>query len=162
MTSSLIDQLDSGNPAVRLAAIELLIGSSPPAEATISIVQSVADTEESVREAANAVLEEMDAPAAETLAALINLLNSASSDVVYWAATLIGRLGGEAAIASKPLGQLLADSHSESARERAAWALQRLGPVATDALPELELAAERGSARLQRLARGAIDAIGSP
>ena len=60
----------------------------------------------------------------------LRLLVDGGEQSAYWAATLLGRLGEEAAAAAGPLGQSLTQSFHASVRQRAAWALQRLGPAA--------------------------------
>ena len=75
--------------------------------------------------------------------ALAALVNKPSLDVAYWAATLLGRLESQAAPAVPQLAEAL-DRHTESTvRERAAWALGKIGPAAAGP----ELAGSRGQGR---------------
>ncbi len=82
------------------------------------------------------------------------------ADVAYWAATLLGRLQAQAAGTVSPLTAALAENRPLAVRERAAWALEQIGPAARDALPALRQAAASKQPRLARLANEAIAAIG--
>lgn len=93
------------------------------------------------------------------------LYDDLPGDVSYWAATLIGRLGlaGELgdhrANAVASLQKCLTESTYLPARERAAWALGRIGQQAADAMPILRAIAEEAPPRLRRLAVEALESI---
>ena len=90
----------------------------------------------------------------------MRLLQSADDgETCYWAATLLGRLGQDAAVAAGALEGCLRESMYLPARERAAWALSQIGPQAAAAVPTLEEAAAAAPPRLQRLATEALAAI---
>jgi HEAT repeat protein len=86
------------------------------------------------------------------------LLSAEHPDVAYWAATLLGRLESEASGAVSQLMEALGSS-ALAVRERAAWALGRIGPRASKALPLLRKLSRDSRPRLARLAAEAIGKI---
>ena len=72
-------------------------------------------------------------------------------EVVYWAATLIGRLGDQAEDAVDALCRCIKDSSFLAARERAVIALQKIGPAAQGAIPVLESVSDSATGRLKQL-----------
>jgi HEAT repeat protein len=152
--------LKSNDAAVRAAASEQLAHLEDGAQpAAVALVAATADADESVRQWATAALESLGPPAAGDVAALAKLLSDSRSDVAYWAATLLGRLEADATSAVQQLAAAL-ESHAEvAARERAAWALGKIGSSASAALPALEHAAASSQPRLSRLAKEAINNI---
>jgi HEAT repeat protein len=127
----------------------------------VGLVRQAGDPEETVREWATAALEGMGAPAVEDQAALVAELASAQPDVAYWAATLLGRLGDEAAPSVDALAKATAEHPLPEVRQRAVWALGRIGPAAGNARPVLEQAAQSSEPRLARLAQRALTQIGA-
>ncbi len=111
------------------------------------------------RESVVATLEELGPPPAADGAKLADLLNDPSLDVAYWAATLLGRLEGAAAPAVSSLAQALARHAELAVRQRAAWALGKIGPPAAAARGPLEIAAASQNTRLASLARTALDSL---
>ena len=97
---------------------------------------------------------------AQLIAALATLLGNENADVGYWAAALLGRLGVEAASVVPALASAVSDSVEMSVRQRAAWALGKIGPPACDALDALRQAAASSNPRLARLAQRAVDQLG--
>jgi HEAT repeat protein len=79
--------------------------------------------------------------------------------VAYWAITLLGRAGDNAAPAVAALADILCSSAEPPVRERAAWALGKIGPTAQAARPALDEAAASDEPRLRRLAEKALEAI---
>ncbi len=155
-------ELNHGDAAARASAAEHL--ARHPGEASvaaIALVQSVADADEGVREWVTAALEELDAPPADQCEELAALTTHAESDVAYWAATLLGRMGDAAAPAVARLSGVLESSPAHNVRERAAWALGKIGPAAKSAGPQLQHAANSNKARLARTAAKALEAIGA-
>jgi HEAT repeat protein len=159
--TSLANSLAHGTPEERLAAAEGLARLGTEASvAAIAIVQALEIKDDGLRDWLVAALEDLGAPAAADASALAGLVNSPSLDVAYWAATLLGRLESQAAPAVPQLTEAL-NKHAESTvRERAAWALGKIGPAAGGARSSLELAAKGGNARLARLAGEALSQIG--
>ncbi len=88
-----------------------------------------------------------------------------SGDVSYWSATLLGRLGAAGQLgdhwsqAVTTLQACLTESAFLPARERAAWALGRIGRQAHEAMPVLRAIAEDAPPRLRRLAVEALESI---
>ena len=106
-------------------------------------------------------LENCGPPPLSELATIAALLTDSHPDVVYWGATLVGRLGAKAAPATSSLVAALEANVAPHARERVVWALGEIGPGATAALPALRQAAQSDSPRLARLAQQAIQRIGA-
>lgn len=165
--AALARQLTATAAADRVAAAELLArAGDATAEAVVPLVTACGDDDEQVREWAAAALEELGPPPRESLAALTGLVASTHPLVAYWATTLLGRLGQDAASATTVLVTALEAAPDPAVRERAAWALGRIGPAAAAARAPLERiaadAASHGDQRLARLATEALAAIGTP
>jgi HEAT repeat protein len=124
--------------------------------AVMALVRACGDEAEDVRQWATAALEEMGPPETCDVDRLVALLEDDSPDVAYWAATLLGRLKGDAAPAVDALAHAVAAAPHLSVRQRSAWALGEIGPAAAAALPVLQAAATDPDPRLARLARTAI------
>jgi HEAT repeat protein len=122
-------------------------------------VRTAGDEEEDVCEWATAALEELGPPAVEDLNALSDLLRADSADTAYWAATLIGRLGAQAAPVVAALVTTLTESAAATVRQRVAWALGEIGRPALAAKPALEQAKNCGDPRLAKLAAQALASI---
>jgi HEAT repeat protein len=158
--SQLAAALGGGDPAERAKAAERLARLGADAQAAaIPLVRASADEAEEVREWATAALEELGPPEAGDRDALAGLLEDDHADVGYWAATLLGRLGREAAAAVGPLAEALSVDRATSVRQRAAWALAKIGPPAHAATDALQKAAASDDPRLARLAQRAIEQI---
>lgn len=155
-------ELTHGDAAARASAAEQL--SRHPGEAgqaALALVQAVADADEGVREWVTAALEALDAPPPSQCEELAALTGHAESDVAYWAATLLGRMGEAAAPAVGRLSGVLESSAADNVRERTAWALGKIGPPAKSAAPQLQQAANSDKPRLARTAAKALEAIGA-
>jgi HEAT repeat protein len=149
----LIQALRSDDLPARQAAADAL-ARAPLPEAALALVEAYAAAGDAL-ESITSALEELGRPAASDVAALARLLDSPSLDVAYWAATLLGRAGNDAAAAVAPLVQALGQHAELAVRQRAAWALARIGPTAA-ARPALEEAAAGSDRRLATLAREAL------
>lgn len=147
------DAVQRANAAQQLA----LLGAEARPAAT-DLVRACGDQDDQVRQWASGALEEMGPPLAADAAALTELLNHDAADVAYWAATLLGRLGGEARAAVPALAAALQADRALIVRQRAAWALGEIG-VAIGARAALEAAASAADPRLARLAREALDKV---
>lgn len=127
------------------------------------LIQQLLDTaseQEAVRDQAASALEDQGPPAAEEAPAIAALLTCPHADVVYWAATLLGRLEAQAEPFSADLAKVLDSAAELHARERAAWALGMIGPPARDAaLLALDKAAASKEPRLARVASQAAARI---
>lgn len=159
--SELVAGLEHSDPAERGKAAEELSRLGAGARgAAVPLVRACGDGSEQVREWAVAALEELGPPSPADADALSSLLGDKNADVGYWAATLLGRLAGEAAPAVAALAAALSSSPAMAVRQRAAWALGKIGPPAAAALGALNRSAGDENARLARLARRAIEQIG--
>ena len=160
--STLIADLAAPEAPRRAAAARKLTKLGPDGSAAASaLVRTAGDADEQVREWAVAALEELGAPPQQELDALCDLLQSPQADIGYWSATLLGRLGAAAASAVPMLADALAKSPAPSVRQRAAWALGRIGPPAAGARAELAAGTQEPDERLARLCREALERIGA-
>jgi HEAT repeat protein len=164
--SKSVDQLCSElrNPdvAVRRAAAQQF-AESPEAshDGCLTLLDAIEDDDEQVREWVSAAFEGMEAPDASAVPTLMKYLASEQSGGSYWAATLLGRLGPQASPATEALVAALLDHGSLATRERAAWAIGKIGAAAKSAIPALQQMLQSGMPRLSRLAETAIQSIES-
>ena len=159
--ASLIAQLEGTDTAQQTAAAMKFATLGHAAQAAaVALVRTVGIPDEEVLEACTAALEEIGPPAADQIQPLAALANDCSSDVAYWAVTLLGRGGDGAAAAVSDLTKVLESDADLPVRERAAWALGEIGPAAKAAAPALSTAAKSSDARLARLAAKALEAVG--
>lgn len=127
---------------------------------TVAVVAFCGSSDDEVRMWSAEALEVAIRPQVSEVPELIELIEQADDgEIYYWAATMLGRLGPEAATAVAALEQLLCDSMYLPARERATWALAEIGPAAAAAIPSLQSVAENAPPRLKRLAHQALAAI---
>jgi len=161
--TALIAQLASTNPDERAEAAELLCRAGTAAvAATLPLVEACGDDDSRVREWAVAALEELGAPPAAIIDHLADIATGPEPLGAYWAATLLGRAGQNAAAAVPALATCVASAKDTAVRERAAWALGKIGRAAVSARESLKLAVTQGKdSRLARLATEALAAIGS-
>lgn len=147
---------------VRAASAEQLCQLGDDAcRAAPALLDACEDADERVRQWASEALGAINTPDEASLPIFALRLASQNGEVLYWAATMLGRLGIAGSTAARALAQLLQrDSAALAARERAAWALGQMGPSASVALESLRSAAQSQHARLSRLAKQAVDAIG--
>jgi HEAT repeat protein len=151
--------LKSHDVSTRMAAAEHFSQAGEDAAfAALELVHACGD-DESVNQFAIAALEDMGPPPADSKKALSAFLTSPESLVAYWAATLIGRLEETAKDCQADLAALLTSSADMAVRERAAWALGRVGADSESAIAALKEAARSGPARLQRLATAALEQL---
>lgn len=155
-------QLESTNVEERIEAAEQISYLADNAQsAAVPLVRAIGDESEEVREWINSALEELGPPDAADAEALSNLLDDKNADVGYWAATLLGRLESDASPAVPQLANILGSQAALQVRERAAWALGKIGPSAASAVETLRTAAASDQARLSRLANDALEQIGA-
>lgn len=126
--------------------------------AAVELVQACGD-DESVSQFAVAALEDMGPPSSDSKQKLSTLLNSPEAIVGYWAATLIGRLEDSAKDCQDALAAVLVSSEDIAVRERAAWALGKVGADSEPAIAALKEAAKSEAARLQRLATASLEQL---
>ena len=156
-----VGRLTAGDDQQRAEAAEALCRLGAKAlPATVALVTACADADQRVREWATAALEDLGPPPPETIPALVTLAGSAGSLVAYWAVTLLGRSGKDAATAVTVLAGCLESSADAALRQRAAWALGKIGPAAAAARAALSRAEKAADPRLARLAGEALAVIG--
>lgn len=159
--SQLAAALNHPDASERSKAAEQLAGRGSEArDAAVDLVRACGDPAEEVRQWATAALEELGPPRPADVATLARLVDDENPDVGYWAATLLGRLEGEAAPAVAALTAVLSGSAEIQVRQRCAWALGKIGLPAAAAVATLRQAAAGDDPRLARLAQRAIDQIG--
>ncbi len=154
------DALASPSLELCIQTLQKLSASGKVTGLSAQIVALAGSSDDDVRTLAADVLESGVAVQSDEIPALVRLLTETNDgEVSYWAATLLGRLGRDAAIAVPSLEHCLSRSLYLPARERAAWALCRIGKAASPAMPTLRSAAIDGPPRLKRLAIEALEAI---
>jgi len=152
--------LASEDVAVRLQAAERAAQLGSEAQPlAVALVRACGDADEEVRNWVTGALEELGPPRGADLQPLSHLLADSNEEVSYWAATLLGRLKKDAAPAVPDLTHVLEHSSSLAVRQRAAWALGRIGAAARAAMPALKEASTSNNPRLARLAAEALTAI---
>lgn len=153
-------QLSDPDTATRReAARQIMQAGEPAVGAAISLVKAVGDQDEEVVNSATEALENLGPPRVEDAAELAKLLHAPQSDMGYWAATLLGRLGDQAATAVKSLAAVVTAHPQLAVRERSAWALGQIGPAARPAKEVLEAVTRGDAPRLARLARESLEQI---
>jgi HEAT repeat protein len=157
--ASCIADLGSGDAARRRSAAERLArwGELPRGTAA-ALARACGDADAEVRDLAAGALEDLGAPSAEDLPELLPLVRDENANIAYWAVTLIGRLGPEAAPAVTPLVAALSVAPI-NVRERSAWALGQMGPAARAAREALRRESSSNAPRLARLAAEALQRI---
>ena len=107
-----------------------------------------------------AALEEFGKPGDNTISQLADLAESSHPLIAYWAVTLLGRSGEEGSAAVPSLIACLDRNRPIEVRQRAAWAIGKIGPAATGARDALAGVSADSDPRLARLAGEALAAIG--
>lgn len=149
-------ELKNSDVEVRARAAEnLCLAGSESVTAAVDLVAACGDVDD-VQSWAAAALEDLGPPPMESVDSLEALINSPLPLVGYWAATLLGRLGQSASRSQVVLGNAVSDSPHLSIRERAAWALGKVGATEVSAVESLKRAAASDSPRLARLAARAL------
>ena len=105
-----------------------------------------------VREEAFAVLEDLGLPPAESAPCLIKLLLHEDSLVIYWAVTLLGRLGKKTHEIERSIVNVLKCSSEASVQERALWALGKMQPVRISTRKIVEVYSDSVNPRIRRFA----------
>jgi HEAT repeat protein len=158
---SLAARLTDPDPAARLAAAEQLAqAGDAAASAAVPLVRACGDVDDQVREQAVAALEDCGPPPATSIPDLVPLAGATDGLTAYWAITLLGRSGQDAAAAVGALTERLGSAAAPEVAQRAAWALGKIGPPAAGAAAALRSAAASADPRLARLATEALAAVG--
>lgn len=159
--ATLLRRLTAADADERAAAAEgLCRAGEAAAPAAVDLVRGCGDADDRVRDWSVAALEELGPPPPGSTARLTDLAGDANPLVAYWAVTLLGRAGADAASAATVLAGCLDAAADMAVRERAAWALGKIGPGAASAREALARASSQGSPRLARLAAEALALIG--
>jgi HEAT repeat protein len=156
-----LEELRASEVVRRRTAAEYLAQQGVFTEAIIPLIHAASDQDDEVQQWAASALEDMGRPDEAIADPLGMILDDPDPNRVYWAATLLGRLGERAAAFADRLGEVVGSDRPVAARQRAAWALEKIGPAAQAALPHLRRAAESDDPRLVHLAHDAIEAIGA-
>jgi HEAT repeat protein len=157
----LIHELAAGDAVIRAAAAEQIAQHASAAQAAATaLVAASGDADEAVVEWSVAALEGIGAPDAADRERISKFLLSSHENPAFWAATLLGRLGEEAAPAVDALMQTLQHSPHASVRQRTVWALGEIGQAASTAGDALRAASKDGDPRLARLALDVLASLG--
>ena len=156
----LIERLNGADLESRRQAAESLGQMGNEAQpAAVALVQACANDDEALREWVVAALEQLGPPAQNDLPALCRLLEDHHELSAYWAATLIGRLQGQAIAAVGGLAECVRHGPHPSVQQRAIWAVGQLGAAAREATGVLQQAAASSDPRTARLAREVLERI---
>jgi HEAT repeat protein len=157
----LVRHLAGADASTRAAAAEgLCRAGDAAAAAAVDLVRACGDGDERVREWAAAALEELGPPPQASIGGLSALARDSHPLVSYWAVTLLGRSGEDAAATVPVLVECLDTGSDPAVRQRAAWALGKIGPAAGVARASLARAAQAADPRLSRLANDALATLG--
>ena len=157
----LVEQLSAPEADLRAAAAEALCRAAEAARpATVPLLKACGDEDDRVREWAVAALEEFGKPGDNTISQLADLAESSHPLIAYWAVTLLGRSGEEGSAAVPSLIACLDRQRPIEVRQRAAWAIGKIGPAAAGARDALAGVSADSDPRLARLAGEALAAIG--
>ncbi|TWT84528.1 hypothetical protein CA13_60070 [Planctomycetes bacterium CA13] len=149
--------LASSVSAERLEAAEQLCQMGQDASfVAAELVAACADDEEDVRASAVGALEELGPPPVSAIDSLIALATSNDPLAAYWAITLLGRAETNASGGAATLVDVLSNSSDGSARQRAAWALGKIGAKDSATIAALQQAAASGDPRLARIAQQSL------
>lgn len=157
----LVESLRSSDVQRRREAAQQLAGLESQAQpAAAALVAACDEADEDVREWVVAALEALGPPPSGQQAQLIEQLGNPCALARYWSATLLGRLESEVAPqAVARLAATLTADDDAAVRQRAAWALGKIGPAAAAARDALEQAAASDDPRLARLAARALQSL---
>ena len=122
-----VKQLQGSDLPSQIDAAESLAGLAEAAQgAIVALVQHCGSADEDLRNWCTAALEVVGPPSAQQIDELALLARSASSDVAFWAATLLGRAGALAKGAVPILTERSSDGSAPEVQRRATWALQQI------------------------------------
>ncbi len=153
--------LKAGSNEERVETLREICGHDGVTEVTTAVVALSGSSHDDVRMWAAEALERTITPTANDVTPLIEQLKTAlesaeDGEISYWAATMLGRLGGDASGAAEALRGCLDDSMYLPARERAVWALCQIGDAAAIAKESLQRVAKDSPPRLKHLANEAL------
>ena len=140
----------------REAAERLARAGEDGAAAAAALLEALDDEDSEVRDWTVAALEGLGKPPYDEAGRIAQMLSHPRLDVVYWAATLLGRLGTQASDWSAQVAVLLDDHPDVVVRRRAAWALARIGSTSKEVVDALRRAAKEPEPALVRAATDAL------
>ena len=158
-SATVLQQLVHGTPSERAEAAENLAHQGPDAAYAVSALLAACEDTESVSTWAVAALEELGPPPLSAITALGDLAQSDKPLTAYWAVTLLGRAGRQAADCQEILAILLMGTSELALREKAAWALGRMKADSRKAKLALQVAARSPEKRLSRMGSKALKQI---
>lgn len=157
--TEMVRQLEEGSEEEQCEAAESLAQCGEPmGEAAIPLLSTLGAEDIELNEWVMAALEELGAPDADDLPMIIAFLQQ-PGDAGYWAATLIGRMGEDGAMAVPHLRDALQSQADRIVRQRIVWALGKIGPAARPAREQLNQLAEESDMRMSRLAQASLAEI---
>jgi hypothetical protein len=125
--SELVRELEGADQGRQAAAAEALARLGSQAQgAAVALVRQVGHRDETVSGWCNAALEELGPPSPAQLADLTALASAADANIAYWAVTLLGRAGEQAAPALPVLRERSTDAATPHVQRRAKWAIERI------------------------------------
>ncbi|MDE0866338.1 MAG: HEAT repeat domain-containing protein [Rubripirellula sp.] len=144
----------------QLEALQNICSHSPVIGIAEQVIRLAGSRDDAVRVwAAQALGYAIHASPDEVPGLMSCLQDGTDGEFSYWAATLLGRLESHAAAATQALCDCLQHSLSLPARERAAWALMKIGPDAASAIPVLREVSKTAPARLKHLVEAALEMV---
>ncbi|TWU39212.1 HEAT repeat domain-containing protein [Novipirellula artificiosorum] len=155
-------QLKSLEQHQRAEAAEALAQMGPDAApAAIELVEACADVE-AIQTWSVAALEELGPPPPDQIHGIAELAGDANPLVAYWAITLLGRAEADAAAYQDVLIDAVRSCESIAVRQRAAWALGKIGAASKESISEnakaaLKTATQSSDPRLARLAQTSLE-----
>ncbi|MAI71931.1 MAG: hypothetical protein CMM01_13590 [Rhodopirellula sp.] len=151
-----LQQLVHGSPSERATAAEYLAHQGTDAAYAASQLTAACSDTESVSDWAIAALEQLGPPPSSAIDLLASLAQSEKTLTAYWAVTLLGRAGPDAAFHQQVLVTLLLNSKDLAVQEKAAWSLGRMHADSSEATRALQQAAQSPETRLSRVAAKAL------
>ncbi len=121
------------------------------------LLESIASDDESTMNAASEALEHCDPPPIESIETLSRFIHHGTGDQIYWACTLIGKIGPPANDSQRLLASVLDCVQANGASvEAAADSLGQIGPLSQETKRMLQAKRSSAGPRLQRLLAHAL------
>lgn len=155
-SATTLQQLLHGSPSERAAAAEHLAQQGTEAAYAASELTAASGDTEQISDWAVAALEQLGPLPSSAMDSLASMAQSKKTLTAYWAITLLGRAGPEAAVHQQVLVALLKYSAHLVVREKAAWSLGRMHADSSEAMKALQQAAQSPETRLSRVAARAL------
>lgn len=155
-SATTLQQLLHGSPSERATAAEHLAQQGTAAAYAASELTAACGDTEQISDWAVAALEQLGPPPSCVIDSLATMAQSKKMLTAYWAVTLLGRAGPDAALHQQVLVTLLQDSKDMAVQEKAAWSLGRMQADSWEAKQALQQAAQSPETRLSRVAAKAL------